>query len=148
MCPILTKRRNTVIPDLLTVCSLCFPRVLDRILVSYTSPTVVVMAAVYVILFSKLHVPPMGQKLIRWGSPVAFGVYLIHVQFYEWNYYMKGRVASIADGLAFMISFKVVGCAVAVFVVCLLIEKVCRKVYLNLSGSKNKFWVRLEGKML
>lgn len=127
---------------MLTVLSLCFPGDFNKILVSYISPTVVLMAVAYVILFSKLHFSTAGEKLIRIFSPAAFGVYLIHVQYYVWNYVMKGRFAQIADGLAWMIPFKVIGSAAIVFVVCLLIEKV-RLVLFRLLGV-DKFAEKME----
>ena len=114
---------------MLTVCSLCFPGVTNKIFVSYISPTMVLMAAAYVILFTKFHFSTFGEKLIRLFSPAAFGVYLIHVQYYVWNYFMKGRFGVIADGPAWMIPFKVIGCAAAVFAVCLLIEMVRIKLF-------------------
>ena len=108
---------------MLSVCSLCFPGVLNKIFVSYTSPTMVLMAVAYVILFSKLQFPPLGEKIIRCFSPAAFGVYLIHVQYYIWTYYMKGRFASIADGPAWLIPVRVIGSGAVIFITCLIIEK-------------------------
>ena len=108
---------------MLTVCSLCFSGEFEKILVSYISPTVVLMAVAYVILFSRLSFGKVSQRLIRCFSPAAFGVYLIHVQGYVWTYVMKNRFAQIADGAAWMIPFKVIGSAALVFMVCILIEK-------------------------
>lgn len=134
---------------MLTVCSLCFPGAFDKILVSYISPTMVVMAVAYVILFSKLRFNRTGQKLIAGFSPAAFGVYLIHVHGYAWTYIMKNRFAQIADSPAWMIPFKVIGSAVVVFTVCILIEKVRMWLFqiLKVDQAAEKAVAWLEGKL-
>jgi len=134
---------------MLTVCSLCFPGAFNKILISYISPTVVLMAMAYVILFSKLSFKGIGQKLIVSFSPAAFGVYLIHVQGYVWAYVMKNRFAQIADSPAWMIPFKVIGSAAVVFTVCILIEKariwLFQILKVDLAAEKAVSWV--EGKV-
>jgi len=112
-----------VLSVLLTVVFLYMPGMFHNLLLSYISPTVVIMAVSYVVIFSKLRVDGFGQKVIRFFSPAAFGVYLIHVHTVVWKYFMKNRFAQIADSAPWMIPFKVIGSAVAVFTVCILMER-------------------------
>ena len=109
---------------MLSMLTLYFPEPFRNILISYTSPTIVLIAVAYMVLFSKLQFNVAGQKLIQCFSPAAFGVYLIHVHPCVWVYFMKKRFTFIADSSAWVLPFKVIGYAAIVFVVCILIEKV------------------------
>ena len=92
------------------------------ILISYISPLVVMAAAALVICFAKLQIGPNMRGLVRSFAPAAFGVYLIHehgVIFERLKAYC-GKLAQIS---AVWTIPAILGSAAAVFVICLLAEK-------------------------
>lgn len=101
----------------------CMPFGKD-LLIQYISPTIVLCAVSYVILFSKFSIRGLGKKLVGCFAPAAFGVYLIHTQSMIWNHLIQQRFAWIADISVWKMPFCVLGCAVGIFVVCIIIEKV------------------------
>lgn len=92
--------------------------------VSYISPTVVVMAAGYIIIFSRLKINQIFAAIIKFLSPAAFGVYLIHEHALIRNSCISGRFAWIAELPTRQIPFFIITSALAVFLICLVIEKI------------------------
>lgn len=69
-----------------------------RLLFSYTGPTIVICAFALLMIFSRIRVKGGAAKgIIRFLSPLAFSVYLVQVQPYFWNYWLKGRYVFIAQ---------------------------------------------------
>ena len=60
--------------------------------------------------------------MTKFLSPMAFGVYLIHVHPCVWNYFMGGRWAFLAEKPAPLLALGVLGSAVAIFLVCAFID--------------------------
>lgn len=56
-----------------------------NILMEYTSPTVVVASVMLLILFSKIRWGRTGTVLVKFFAPLAFGVYLVHMQPMIWT---------------------------------------------------------------
>ena len=46
-------------------------------LISYKSPTIVMAAVCLLLFFEKINISPFWKKIIRFFSPMAFGVYLM-----------------------------------------------------------------------
>lgn len=67
-------------------------------LISYTSPTVVGMAMLYVIGFSKIRFPKVLQKVIAFFAPATFAVYLLNTQGFIWSYVIENRFVEAAVG--------------------------------------------------
>lgn len=93
-----------------------------QILLSYTSPTILLAAAGWTLVFSRLSFAGAARAFVRSLSPAAFGVYLIHVHPVCWRL-IEGRFAWIAASPAWLLPLPVLGCALGVFAACLLIEK-------------------------
>ena len=73
--------------------------ILDRkILVNYTSPTVVGMAMLYIIGFSKVKFPKFIQKIIGFFAPATFAVYILNCQRFIWSYVVEGRFTQSVAG--------------------------------------------------
>ncbi len=100
-----------------------FP-ILETIFLSYISPTIVFLAVFLLILFSKIKFKALGERIIKMFAPAALGVYLLHVQADFWEFFMKGRFASIADSPAWQVPFLVLGAAGGIFIFCILVEKI------------------------
>jgi len=93
------------------------------LLVSYVSPTVIIMAIAYLVLFSRMRVSYKSAKLIEAFAPAAFGVYLIHTQKAVWSYLLQGAFSRFALLKGALIPLAVTGSALAIFIICILIEK-------------------------
>jgi len=102
-------------------------------IVSYTSPTVVIMAVLFVIIFSKITIKGILKKMIAFLAPASFGVYLIHVQPFVFSNIIKGAFSWIADSALIAIPFEIIICAMAIMAICLVVEKL-RMVIFNLIG--------------
>lgn len=63
---------------------------------SYVTPVYLATAILHVILFSKLKIFPMGEKIIRFAAPAAFSVYIANTSPLFWKYSMANRFASWA----------------------------------------------------
>jgi len=93
-------------------------------IVSYTSPTVVITAVFFVVLFSKFNFPVFINKVIAFLAPASFGVYLIHVQPFIYNNVIKDAFLWIGESSFVLIPFEVIVCALIIMATCLAIEKV------------------------
>ena len=92
-----------------------------NVLVSYTSPTIVLSAVFLVSMFSKLKMRTKSIKIISFLSPMAFGVYLVHCHPYVFNY-MADKFVWIASLPLYYALFVVLLVALIIFTACLIIE--------------------------
>lgn len=91
-------------------------------LISYRSPTIFLAAVFLLLLFEKIKISPFLEKAIRFSSPMAFGVYLIHNHPLVVVYLMKDRFAEYAT-LPWMIEIlAVLGTAVLINLICYAID--------------------------
>lgn len=67
-----------------------------NILISYTSPTILIASLALISLFSKLNIGKKGSKWINRVAALTFGVYLVNCSPYVWNVYMPKRFADYA----------------------------------------------------
>lgn len=99
-----------------------FGPIANSIFISYISFTVVLEAVCLVVLFSRLKFNDKIILIIRKFSPAAFGVYLIHVQGIIWTRIISGSFSWIAKSTSWLLIPQVLGCALGIFLVCLIIE--------------------------
>lgn len=64
---------------------------------AYTSPTIVCIAILYVIAFSKIKFSTYLEKIIAFFAPGAFAVYILNNHRCIWNYLMAGRFAYLGN---------------------------------------------------
>ncbi len=119
---------------------------LKSYLTEYISPTILLSAVFLVVAFSKLETGKILSKIIAFFAPLTFGVYLIHVQKQVWEYLLKGRFAEYAELHPALLPLAVLGTAVAIFLVCALIDFARDRLF-KLLKIKNLL-VRLETKFL
>lgn len=93
------------------------------ILVSYVSPTVLLSAIAYVVLFSKVKPPKVISGLIVFLAPAAFGVYLVHCQSIVWGHFLENAFGWIGGCSVWAVPFLVLASALIIFTCCILIEK-------------------------
>lgn len=108
---------------LITCCMKFFAQEYSGYFVSYISPTIVVMAACYIIVFARLKINRFFSAIIKFFAPAAFGVYLIHEHVLIRSSCITNRFLFIAELPSKQIPFVIAGCALAVFTICLLIER-------------------------
>lgn len=94
-----------------------------NLLVSYTSPTIVLSAVLLVSLFSKIKTGLKFNKVISYFSPMAFGVYLIHCHPFVFEY-MHNAFIFIAKLPLYYAIFVALLVSLIVFFVCLIIDYV------------------------
>lgn len=105
-------------------------------LVSYTSPTVLITAIAYLIIFSKLEIGPKLKKWIAFFAPSAFGVYLIHDNNLIRRYFISRYFNYITTAPAYLLILEVLGCALGILFAGMLIEKLRQLLFKALKINK------------
>lgn len=95
----------------------------DRLLISYTSPTILGIALVLLFYFAQVNTSAFVKKCIGVTAPAAFGVYLIHTHPLIFSHILKGRFAEVAKLSPWLLLIAVLGIAIAIFTVCILLDK-------------------------
>ena len=121
---------------------------MKQIFVEYTSPTILFAAIFLLVAFSKLKINKNKStaKFIKRVSPLSFGVYLIHVQYYVWRQLFENAFAYYAEFNAVALIFSVLGTVIAIYTVCSVIDFLREKLFelLKIKKGLNK----LESKFL
>ncbi len=96
------------------------------VLVNYLSPTMVLASIALFAFFAKLKPNRVACKIISKVSPLAFGVYLIHVHPFIWKV-MTYKLTWILNGSCVKLIFGVLGISLLVFLICIIIDyiRVC-----------------------
>ncbi len=92
--------------------------------VNYTSPTILGIAILFVIGFSKIKFNSLLKKIIIFGAPSAFAVYLINTNYLVWNNYMLNLFIGISNSSVFTILYKVLGFSLLFVIFSILIDKI------------------------
>jgi len=114
------------------------------VFVDYVSPTILLSAMAYLVIFAKMKPNKVMRKVITFFAPAAFGVYLIHVQPIVYGHYMSNVFVWIANVPIWTTGFIVIGCSLVILIGCLLIEKLRLLLFeafrinrlMNIVGSK------------
>ena len=106
------------------------------LLVSYTSPTIVLEGIFLLLFFKNLRVPEKIKKIIGIISPLAFSVYLIHVNYFVWNYWFKNRYLSFIEFESVKLFFAIILNALIIFIICILIDSVREFIFKKLKLKK------------
>ena len=91
-------------------------------LISYKSPTIVMAAVCLLLFFEKINISPFWKKIIRFFSPMAFGVYLIHNHPLISSYFMKARFIEYASFPWIIEILAVFGTAACINIICYAID--------------------------
>ncbi len=99
------------------------------LLVSYTSPTILLASIFLLIVFSNIHPKKWLLKLIMYFSPATFGVYLIHDHPIVRKLFITDKFGGlVGENVIYMIAI-ILGTAIIIFGECLLIEKIRLKIF-------------------
>ena len=120
--------------------------------VRYTAPTVLLGSMALVVLFAQISIHKLGQKVIALFSPLAFGVYLIHVHPVVWENLMKERFAFLAAYPIWKMFGGVVLAVSAIYLICMAMDALrlflFRLLHINsLCKQLDTVTVALTGKM-
>ena len=113
----------------------------EDFLLVYTSPTILGIAIVYLIIFSKIKIR-RSKKIIEFLAPSAFGVYLFHMQHLFLDNDFSFHFSFIADLPLWLIPLSILWYALIIFIIGLLIDKV--RSYIFKFIRVNKFTERIE----
>lgn len=91
--------------------------------ISYTSPTVLLMAIAWLCLFSKLKFHKFLQKFISFFSSSAFSVYLIHDNRYIRKHFISSSFCFVNEYHPVILILIVISSAVAILISCTLIDQ-------------------------
>ncbi len=117
----------------------------SNILVNYTSPTIIAAAIFLLVLFKNLKLPTIICKIIKFMSPLAFSVYIIHVNPLVWQNVMKGLFKELAALPMPLMMLSVIGASLGLYLVCSAIDVI--RFYLFKFIRLHKFVVLLETKI-
>ena len=118
----------------------------DSILVNYTSFTMVIISIIFLILFSNLKINNKYIiRLIKRLSPATFGVYLIHVQKYSYNY-IFGKCLLLVNGSIFYMLIYILGLSFLIYMICSYMELL--RIYLFNKLKVNKVIVVIYKKIV
>lgn len=98
-------------------------------LISYLSPTVLVCSAALLCAFCRMRVPDKLTGAAKFLSTTSFGVYLIHISPFILSTYFAGGFAFIGKMNAWLVLPCELGCALAIYAVCTLIEYLRQKLF-------------------
>lgn len=90
--------------------------------VHYVSPTILLVAISCLSVFSKLVIGDKLKQIIRFFSPAAFGVYLVHEHPIIRDHFIKNSFIWISSSSPVLLAVQVLACAFGIFAVCLAID--------------------------
>lgn len=93
-------------------------------LVNYVSPTIVLMSIGLLCLSSKIYCRPVFSPIISFFATSAFSVYLIHDNTFVRKYLISKIHGFIGDFSFVLLTLSIIGCVVAIFLTCILIDKI------------------------
>lgn len=112
----------------------------ESLIVSYVTPTIILAAVFLLNGFQRLRIDDKSSKLIAYFSPLAFGVYLIHTNPIVFAK-LYNAFAGLADYNTFLMVLGIIGYALAIYLICTLIE-LLRKLLFQLLKIKNfSIWI-------
>ncbi len=92
------------------------------IFINYQSITMVASAVFLLLAFEKINFAPAVTKIIAFLSPLAFSVYLIHVQHLVFEKILKDRFLWVADRPLYQMLPLVLAIALAIYIICSAID--------------------------
>ena len=92
-------------------------------LFTYTSPTVLGAAVFLFLLFRNISIRRIiAIRMLKFCSPLSFGVYLIHTHPSVWNNLLSNRFSIFANYSSLLCVILVLLSAVTIFFVCILVD--------------------------
>ena len=112
-----------------------------NVLLEYTSPTIIAASVMLLILFSRINLGKIALTLVKFLSPLAFGVYLIHMQPMLWTLFGEAPFAYLVELPLYKAAPWFVAIVVSVYLGCSLLEWVRRLLFKLLHVSAFEIWI-------
>lgn len=96
--------------------------VYSGVLMTYTSPTVLLSALLLLLFFKRLDVKGIAAKVTSFLSPMSFSVYIIHLHPLLWGNVFGKRFAPIADMNVALGVLAVLGATLGIYLACSVID--------------------------
>ena len=109
--------------------------------ISYTSPTIFLMATALLLFFGNRRLPKVGKFIVKVVAPTTFGVYLLQDQNYVRTYFLSRRYEEIAAMSPGIIPLRVIGIAVSIYVVGIAVDWVRIFLFRFLTVKKLRNWI-------
>ena len=117
-----------------------------KYLVNNSSVTILLSAVFLLLLFERLHFPQSMVKIIRFFSPMAFSVYVIHGHPFVWDSFLDQKFVSKAGLPVLSEIFSILLTAISIYTVCSLIDVIRSGIF---KGLRLKTWVgKIEGRYI
>lgn len=104
----------------------------NDLFISYTSPTILLIAILYTIYFSKIHFNDIVKKIIKFITPSAFAIYLINTHRLVWKYVIDNLFVDIAKGSIIKIILYPIAFSFVFVIVVILIDKIRQYIFKHL----------------
>ena len=99
-------------------------KITNDLLVSYTSPTVLGCAILYLICFSKIKFNNKFKKIIKFVAPTTFSIYILNNHRLVWNNIMKNLMVNIASQSLISIFMHVIGFSILFVIIAIITDKI------------------------
>ncbi len=118
----------------------------ENLFISYLSPTIVLNTLSWLVIFSKFKIAKKVQSVIRFFSPAAFGVYLIHEHGFIRDNFITDKFIWINNFDWWLIPLISLCCAFCIFVICLCIERIRLSLFkiLKINETTEKIFSKIE----
>jgi len=95
----------------------------SAILISYTSPTIVLASVFLLNAFVRMHIKDQFKKGILFLSSCSFGVYLIHCQPVVFDKLLANAFVGFLDQRTILLPLFIIASSILIYLVCALIEQ-------------------------
>lgn len=95
-----------------------------NLLITYTSPTILIASIGYVLLFAKMKFNNAFVSIIKFMAPASFAIYLLNNQVLIWNYYIKDMFITITSQPTVVITCYVIGFSMMFTLVAIFIDRI------------------------
>ena len=99
-------------------------KITKDLLVSYTSPTILLIAIFYLILFSRLRFNNFFKKIITFSASSALSIYILNTNRLVWEHVMQDIFINISKVSVVKIYFYVITFSIVFVVISILIDKI------------------------
>lgn len=120
--------------------------------VNNTSITILIAAIFLLLMFERIHITQTTARIIKFFSPAAFSVYLIHAHPFVWNYLLADRFICQAFFPVLLEVLSILFTATAIYASCSLIDLIrasifkCLKIQQMIGKFEEKYvgnlWIR------
>lgn len=99
------------------------------LLISYTSPTILLAALFLINAFSNIQIGEKYKSKVLLFASASFGVYLIHCQIYVHEKLLNNAFAKIAEHNVILLVLEIFAIIIAIYLICTVMEILRKKIF-------------------